>query len=129
MSKAARRKLSAAVSTLMPMAMPKTRGDCVDGPRPCPFARCRHHLALDVDDRNGSIRHNFPGVAPGDWEHSCALDDADLGGMTLAEIGERMSITRERARQIEAVAMRKIRGRRYRLREHLELLDSARADR
>src|SRR5581483_1287305 len=28
---------------------PRTRGECVDGPRPCPWVGCRHHLALDVN--------------------------------------------------------------------------------
>ncbi len=29
-------------------ARPRTRGDCADGPRPCPWYRCRHHLGLEV---------------------------------------------------------------------------------
>lgn len=27
---------------------PRTRADCVDAPRPCPWASCRHHLLLEV---------------------------------------------------------------------------------
>lgn len=27
-----------------PRVLPLTRGDCVDGPRPCPLITCRHHL-------------------------------------------------------------------------------------
>lgn len=26
---------------------PQTRGDCVDGPRPCPWVGCRHHTYID----------------------------------------------------------------------------------
>lgn len=27
---------------------PRTRGDCKDGPRPCPWVSCRHHLLLEI---------------------------------------------------------------------------------
>ena len=39
---------------------------------------------------------------------TCALDVADEGGATLEEIGESMGLTRERVRQIEVVAMRRM---------------------
>jgi hypothetical protein len=40
--------------------IPKTRGECVNGPRPCPHKTCKYHLGfkgsdtctLDVTDRN-----------------------------------------------------------------------------
>lgn len=93
-------------------ARPKTRGDCVDGPRPCPFASCRHHLLFDmVRDGRGATRlklahgHDDPTLL----EESCSLDVADSGGMVLAEVGEILGIVRERARQIEAKATAKIR--------------------
>lgn len=53
---------------------PLTRADCVDGPRPCPWVGCRHHLLIEVahakpragrDARPTSIRLNRapePGV-------------------------------------------------------------------
>ena len=41
----------------------------------------------------------------------CALDIADQGGLTLEEIGELMGPTRERIRQIEAKALRKLKRR------------------
>ena len=38
---------------------PVTRGDCLpggcNGQRPCPWVSCKAHLALDVDERTGSI--------------------------------------------------------------------------
>lgn len=54
---------------------PQTRGDCENGPRPCPFVGCRHHLYLD-STRRGSMKTNFPDVDPADMEHTCSLDPA-----------------------------------------------------
>jgi hypothetical protein len=39
---------------------PRTRGDCVDMPRPCPFISCRHHLAIEVNEDNGSLKALYP---------------------------------------------------------------------
>lgn len=39
---------------------PKTRADCKNGPRPCPWVGCSHHLALTVDIERGSIKETFP---------------------------------------------------------------------
>lgn len=36
-------------------APPRTRADCVDGPRPCPWVRCKFNLVLDVTEI-GTIR-------------------------------------------------------------------------
>lgn len=83
---------------------PVTRGDCQHGPhaeRPCPFVSCKHHLYLDVNDRTGSIKLNFPDLEVWDLPETCALDIADRGGITLEELGEVMNLTRERIRQIE----------------------------
>ena len=30
------------------IARPITRADCIDGPRPCPWVSCRHHLLLEI---------------------------------------------------------------------------------
>lgn len=80
---------------------PATRGDCIDGPRPCPWVSCKHHLFIDVDQENGSLKLNFPDREPWEIEHSCSLDLADRGGMRLAEVGEILNLTRERIRQLE----------------------------
>ena len=44
-----------------------------------------------------------------DWldgaKPSCVLDIADSGGMILKDVGNLMNITRERVRQIEAMAL------------------------
>lgn len=73
-------------------APPRTRGDCERGLRPCPYRTCRHHV------NEGT-------------EPVCALDVAEEGGATLEQIGEIMAISRERVRQIESAALRKIDGR------------------
>ena len=87
---------------------PRTRGDCVDGPRPCPFVSCKHHLYLDVSG-SGTIKLNFPDLLPEQLEESCSLDVADRGGMALHDVGTLMNVTRERVRQIEVSALRRIR--------------------
>ena len=45
---------------------PKTRAECVEGPRPCPYVSCKHHLFLDVSARTGAIKLNFPDLEV--WE-------------------------------------------------------------
>lgn len=87
---------------------PKTRGDCQDAPRPCPFLSCTHHLYLDVSARTGAIKLNYPDLEPWELEHSCALDVADLGGQRLERVGELTNLTRERVRQIEVNALAKL---------------------
>src|SRR5258708_32925716 len=39
---------------------PKSRSECVEGIRPCPFASCKHHLYLAVTSRTGAIKLNCP---------------------------------------------------------------------
>jgi len=89
---------------------PAIRGDCIDGPRPCPFVSCRYHLYLDVTHAGG-VTLNFPDLEPEEMVESCALDVADRGGVTLEELGEKLNTTRERVRQIEAVAFAKVKPR------------------
>lgn len=94
-----------------PYWKPKTRRDCENMVRPCPYVSCRHNLYLDVTE-NGSIKYNFPHLEPGDMKESCALDVAARGGLTLEETGALMNVTRERIRQIqEKVAPRLRRAR------------------
>ena len=90
---------------------PRTRADCVDGPRPCPWAGCRHHLGIDVMGAGG-LRLTFPERDdPTDLEHSCSLDVADDGVITtLEDVAILMNMSRERARQIEEAALDKLRS-------------------
>lgn len=59
---------------------PRTRGDCVNGPRPCPWVGCRHHLYLDVGPQ-GQLYLAFPGE-PDLLTATCSLDVADQGEHT-----------------------------------------------
>jgi hypothetical protein len=99
----------------LPSAHPRTRGECAEGQRPCPLVGCRYHLYLDVDPSNGSIKLNRPDLEVWDLERSCALDEAerdwgpDRYGMTLEEIAEVLGVTRERVRQLETAALRRLR--------------------
>ena len=88
---------------------PKTRADCVNGPRPCMFVSCKHNLYLDVNPETGSIKLNFPDKEIWELPYTCALDVAEKGGITLEEVGEIMNLTRERIRQVETRGLLKLR--------------------
>ncbi len=90
---------------------PRTRAECRDGARPCPWVACKHHLYLDINPRTGSIKLNFPELEPWDLEHTCALDVAEAGGRTLEEIGVVTNLTRERVRQVEVRGLLALRAR------------------
>jgi hypothetical protein len=83
---------------------PRTRGECVNGPRPCPWVSCRQNLFLDVGKGGKRLLLNFPGREPGELQHSCALDVAELGGLTLEGVGEIFGVSREYVRQIQRAA-------------------------
>jgi hypothetical protein len=97
---------------------PRTRGECEEGVRPCPFYACRHHLWAE-DERPGRPHHGKHPL-PVVREHSaatCALDVAheqerrDAKGMLSQErVGEALGITGERVRQIEQRALAKLMG-------------------
>ena len=91
---------------------PRTRADCKDGIRPCPWVSCRHHLYLTVDEQTGAITENFPNKEVWELENSCALDiaDAELDGMSLEDIGQTHDLTRERTRQIELTGLATMKG-------------------
>jgi hypothetical protein len=93
----------------MEAARPRTRQDCVNGPRPCMFVSCKHHLYLDVNPETGSIKLNFPDKEIWELDETCALDVADKGGITLEEVGTIMNLTRERIRQVETRGLVKLR--------------------
>jgi len=87
---------------------PRTRAECLDAPRPCPYVSCQHHLFLDVSARTGAIKLNFPDLEVWEMNESCALDVADRGGTTLEDVGAIMNLTRERIRQVEVKALAKL---------------------
>lgn len=94
---------------------PRTRAECVNGPRPCPYVSCKHHLYLDVSEMTGAIKLNFPDLEVEEMGESCALDVADRGGATLEETAQVMNITRERVRQVENTAILSMSVRELRL--------------
>jgi DNA-binding XRE family transcriptional regulator len=73
---------------------PVTRADCVDGPRPCPWAGCRHHLFATILP-SGAIKPDHPGLEVWEMEASCSLDLADQhsDGMEADEIAELLGVT------------------------------------
>lgn len=89
---------------------PRTRGDCADGPRPCPWVSCRHHLYLDVNAESGTITLRFPDLQPEEMGASCSLDVADGGGQDLETVGRLIGdVSKEMARLVEAKALRSMR--------------------
>lgn len=87
---------------------PKTRGECVDMERPCPYVSCKYHLYVDVHPVRGAIKINFTDLEVWEMTETCALDVADRGGITLEEVGEIMNLTRERVRQVETAGLAKL---------------------
>lgn len=86
---------------------PRTRDECADIPRPCPFVSCRYNMYLDVRE-DGAVRFNFPDREPHEMVASCSLDLASDGPRTLDIIGALMGMSKERARQLEATGLRKV---------------------
>jgi hypothetical protein len=111
-----------------PLPRPRTRAECApgSGPRPCPWVGCRHHLVDLVVHDAGTIVLGDHVLAPDADEReieafadalagwlctlpdSCSLDAARADGMTLGDVGKRMGVTRERIRQIESGALRRL---------------------
>ena len=89
-------------------AFPQLRAECLEAIRPCPHLRCKNHLAVDVNPRTGSMKDNFPGTEVSDLQHTCALDLAEAGGMTLKDVGESMNISSHAVSLIEQKAFEKI---------------------
>jgi hypothetical protein len=87
---------------------PASRAECREELRPCPWVACKHHLYLDINAETGSIKINFPDLEPWELKHTCALDVAERGGITLEEVGEIMNLTRERIRQVEVRGLLKL---------------------
>ena len=85
------------------------REECAGGPRPCPLVSCPYNLYLSVSSW-GHIQLSHPDREPEDVppKESCSLDLADEGPQTLDHIGHVMGLTRERIRQIELIALKKL---------------------
>lgn len=81
-----KRRAAPAARRLLPLLPGMTRGQCPEE-RPCPYA-CRYRIDSAA------------------WP--CALDAAAEGGLTLEQVGDALSLTRERIRQVEAIALGKL---------------------
>ena len=88
------------------ISKPRTRGECEDGVRPCPWVRCRYHL-LDVDPDSKSGRPTNTWVDPHEMPETCALDIAQKENH-LDEIGVFLGVTKERVRQLEFFSLEKL---------------------
>ncbi len=80
-----------------PDERPKTRGECADMPRPCPFLSCRYHLAHQrVAPHHGSGLDDDEAVdlIVGASE-TCTLDIADKDGVEQEEIAAALGVTRQ----------------------------------
>ncbi len=82
-----------------------TGGACRKLPGPCPHTVCRFNLTSERRDNRGAkpAEMHLPVV-----REACALEAAERGGMTLEEIASRLSVTRERVRQIELAGLAKL---------------------
>lgn len=94
----------------LPVLRPRTRGDCVNGPRPCPWVACRHHLWLDVD-RRGFIQAGSRGTDIAcltTMPETCALDVADAGGTTVDHIALLYGVSTSRIGQLIQAGLRRL---------------------
>jgi hypothetical protein len=82
-----------------------THGACRQLPGPCPYATCRFNLTAETRDTRGAKPTHASAPI---LREACALEAAEQGGMTLEEIATRFALTRERVRQIELTALRKL---------------------
>lgn len=81
--------------------IPKTRGDCVNGIRPCPYKKCKHFINTVTGE-------------------TCTLDYADRGGMNAREVAEELGISRQMVELIEKRAIEKLQ-KIFKLREVTEV--------
>ncbi len=103
------------------MDKPRTRAECANVPRPCPFATCRYNNQVYVV---GKLVHERPqGPAT-----SCALDMAERGESTLTEVGNVLGVTRERVRQIETLGLEQLRWKSVVRRIHRDGLPEGKPD-
>lgn len=89
-----------------PLVRPTRRGECVDGPRPCPWVSCRYHLMLHVDPQRGHIYQCAS--SPDEMAETCALDVAARGEHTSQEVAELLGIGPTRAQKVEVRALDKL---------------------
>ena len=120
--------------SLFALRGPRTRGECVDGPRPCPWVSCRHHLATEAlrlrwTPKYGLSHQPPPGrvaAALGDLAETCSLDVADQGDHTFKSIAQLLRMSRSRAQQIAAQGLARVNEREPLLAEAFQELELTR---
>ncbi len=85
---------------------PRTRGDCIGGPRPCRWTGCRHHLAVTSSALGARVRSRDPEAL----RESCALDVADRGGASPPAIAELMGLSETSVFEALASGLAKVRA-------------------
>jgi hypothetical protein len=102
--------------------VPATRAECIEGPRPCPHVKCRHHLwRVESDEQPG---RRWPGYTPPaelrpvwlDWPlpPSCSLDEAERSSasgeeMPVADVARNMDVRETQTHGVLKRARRKLR--------------------
>lgn len=74
------------------MAIPKTRGECVGGRRPCLHLSCRYHLIWEFVSPDATDDEILDKLF--ELEDTCVLDIADRGPQDPAVIAEAMNMHR-----------------------------------
>lgn len=98
---------------------PRTRGDCEDGPRPCPWVTCRYHTLLDISHHGKLFKsRRFDENSPEDiidalarMRHTCALDVGELGAHTQAEVASILNVDQSSVAHTEVDAIARARGK------------------
>lgn len=88
---------------------PRTRSDCEDGPRPCPWFECKYHLAVDeIGQGNADVERTMIANKEFDWSKpTCALDVADEGKHSVRQVSAILGVNFQRVHAIERHAIRK----------------------
>lgn len=105
---------------------PQRRSQCTED-RPCPYVGCKFNLVLEIM-MGGGLRYTrgSPDDPLAPWSgdvSNCMHDHMHEAGMTLDEIGVVLGMSRERVRQIEAVALTKIKKSAFAREVLSELMD------
>jgi hypothetical protein len=79
----------------------ETGGTCTLEPGPCTQTICRMHMLDGIPSVTGRQHQQ-------DLDEPCAMKIAQDERLTLKQVGDRLGITRERARQIETAALSKL---------------------
>lgn len=98
---------------------PETWGECktrgLGITKPCGYVSCGHHLAIDVNENNGAVRYNFPGVEVDEMPETCALAVVEKhGAQDMGKVGVILGVVREAISQTTQRAIAKIGEARWR---------------